>query len=154
MKADEFRNSAIALLRSAVGWEAAIARRLRVQPRTVRRWQAAGFIPDWVETKLADLIGKTDPDAVPRDEWIVGDAPSGREYVYHARPPRFLARIVMVDDNGLPIASEEPADVVSGVVYANDDYVLAEAVWIDEVEPGEVVKWLEAAADAIDEMSD
>ena len=154
MTTDEFRDTAIARLRSAVGWEAAIARQLRVQPRTVRRWLAGGFIPDWVETKLADLIGKTDPVAVLRDEWIIGDAPSGREYVYHARPPRFLARIVMIDDNGRPIASEEPADVVSGVDCANDDYVLAEAVWIDEVEPGEVVKLLEAAADAIDEMSD
>ncbi len=154
MTADEFRDTAIALLRSAVGWEAAIARQLRVQPRTVRRWLAGGFIPDWVETKLADLIGKTDPDAAPRDEWIVGDAPSRREYVYHARPPRFLARVVMVDDDGLPITSEEPADVVSGVVYSSDDYVLAEVVWIEEVAPGEVVKWLEAAANAIDEMSD
>jgi len=40
------------------------------------------------------------------------------------------------------------------VVHASEDYVIAEIAWIDEVAPGEIVKWLEAAADAIDAASD
>ena len=153
MTADEFTSTAIALLRSSVGWQSAIARRLDVEPRTVRRWLAAGAIPGWAETKLGEMIGKSEAaGAWPRDEWIVGDAPARREYVYHARPPRFLARIVACDADGLPEASEEPADVVSGVVYSSGDYILAEIVWIDEVAPGEIVKWLEAAAQAIDSL--
>ena len=120
MTADELRDTAIALLGSAVGWQSAIARRLNVEPRAVRRWLEAGFIPDWVETKLAELVGKRDPDAVPRDEWIIGEAPSGREYVSTRGLRAFSARIVMVDDDGLPDPTEEPADIVSGVVYSSE----------------------------------
>ncbi|MGC1723240.1 MAG: hypothetical protein WA746_30035, partial [Isosphaeraceae bacterium] len=64
--------------------------------------------------------------ALPRDEWIIGDASSGREYVYHARPPRFLARVVMCNDQGLPDLNEAPADIVSGVVHAGVDLPFAE----------------------------
>jgi len=99
------------------------------------------------------MIGATEEEAPawPRDEWIIGDgAGSAREYVYHAAPPRFLARVVMVDDSGAPEPSEKPADVLSGVIYSSDDFVLCEVVWLDEVPPGEVVKWLEAAADAVE----
>jgi hypothetical protein len=150
----EFQDTAIALLGSAVGWQSAIARRLGIGTQTVRRWLASGKIPPSAEQRLAEITGRTDPAALPRDEWIIGDASSGREYVYHARPPRFLARVVMCNDRGLPELNEAPVDIVSGVVYASDDYMLAEIDWIDEVAPGEVAKWLEAAADAIDSIDD
>jgi len=87
----------------------------------------------------------------PRDEWIIGDAAgSAREYVYHAAPPRFLARVVICGEDGMPEPSERPVDVLSGVAYPSEDFLLCEVVWFDDVAPGEVVKWLEAAADAVE----
>lgn len=150
----EFSASSIALLRSAVGWQSAIARRLRVDGRTVRRWLSAGAIPAWVDGRFAEWLGADAIAPWPRDEWLIGDALGGdgqrREYIAHLQPPRFVARVIACGDNGHPEADEEPADILAGVVYSSGDYVLAEIAWIDEVAPGELVKWLEAAADAVD----
>lgn len=158
MNAQQFTATSIALLRSAIGWQSAIARRLDVQPRQVRRWLAAGETPEWVDQKVAELIGSNDIAPWPRDEWLIGDALGGdgrrREYIMHLQPPRFVARIVMCDDDGLPLHDERPADVVSGVVYSTDDAVLCEVEWIEPVAPGEHAKWLEAACDAIDAIED
>jgi hypothetical protein len=74
-----------------------------------------------------------------------------REYIYHMVSPRFVARVVAVDDDGLPEPEEEPADILSGIVYAaNDETMLCEIEWIDDVDPGAVTHLLEAEADAID----
>lgn len=154
MNAEQFTSTSIALLRSAVGWQTAIAHRLEVQPRQVRRWLAAGETPAWVDERFAELIGSNDIAPWPRDEWLIGEAIGGdgrrREYIHHMQPPRFTARIVACDDDGLPLPEEQPADVVSGVTYSSGDAVLCEIEWIEPVAPGEHVKWLEAAADAID----
>lgn len=157
MTTDQFTATAIALLRSAVGWQSAIARRLDVDARTVRRWLASGEIPAWVDTKLAALTGAADLSPWPRDEWLVGDTRGAdgkrREYIFHMQPPRFVARVVMVDSlSQMAYPQEEPADLVSGIIYsAESDTVLCEIDWIEPVAPGEHVKWLEAAADALDE---
>ncbi len=152
----EFQASSIALLRSAVGWQSAIARRLGVESRSVRRWLADGAPPAWVDARFAELTGKADIAPWPRDEWLIGDTLGAdgkrREYVAHLQPPRFVARIVACGEDGMPTPDEEPADILTGVVYSSDDFVIAEVDWIDEVAPGEIVKWLEAAADAIDAM--
>lgn len=155
MNADEFRDTSIAFLRSAVGWQSAIARRLDVAPRTVRRWLADDHIPDSAECKLAALIGAADLETPwPRDEWMLGDALGEdgrrREYIAHLQPPRFVARLVNCDDYGDPLDTERPADILSGVVYSSDDTLLCEIAWIDEPDPGEILKWLEAATDEID----
>ena len=153
----EFTASSIALLRSAAGWQSAIARRLGIDDRTVRRWLKAQTIPAWVDARFAEWTGATAIAPWPRDEWLIGDARGGdgqrREYIAHLQPPRFVARIVACDDEGMPEPGEDPADVLTGTVYSSEDYVLAEISWIDEVAPGEIVNWLEAAADAIDEMA-
>ena len=112
------------------------------------------FPPD-IEARLGTLIGDGDISPWPRDEWLVGDALGGdgqrREYVMHLQPPRFVARVVAIDEDGDPEADELPADIVSGVVYqADQETVLCEIDWIDDVPPGERVKWLDAAADAIE----
>lgn len=156
MTPDEFTASSIALLRGAVNWQTAMARRLGFKDASrVRKWlRGAEPIPPWVEARFAEWLGATALAPWPRDEWLIGDAFGGdgkrREYVYHVQPPRFVARVVACDDDGLPEAGEQPADILTGTIYSRGDYVLAEIVWIDEVAPGEIVKWLEAAADAID----
>lgn len=155
MTRDEFTATAIAILRSAVGWQTAIGRRLGVEPRTVRRWLASGGFPPDIEARLGALIGAGDISPWPRDEWVTGDTLGGdgqrREYIVHLQPPRFVARIVAIDDDGEPEVDEEPADIVSGTVYqAGPETVLCEIDWIDDVPPGQRVMWLDAAADAID----
>lgn len=155
MTPERFRATAIAVLRSAVGWQSGIARRLGVEPRTVRRWLASAAVPDWVEGKLGEIVGAGDVSPWPRDEWVLGDAFGGdgrrREYIAHLQPPRFVARVVALDDDGEPMPEEEPADIVSGTIYNTDpETVFCEIAWIDTVSPGEVVQWLEAAADAIE----
>ncbi|WP_395623374.1 hypothetical protein [Sphingomonas daechungensis] len=154
MTIDEFQSTSIALLRTAVGWQTKIAEKLDVSARQVRRWLALGEVPAWAEAKLAELTGLTDRHPWPRDEWLIGDAfgENGhhREYIMHMQAPRFIARIVACDDDGLPEMGEQPADVISGTVYSSDGYVLAEIVWLDEPRPGEVVQLLEAACNAID----
>lgn len=156
MESEKFASTSIALLRSAVGWQTAIARRLDVEPRTVRRWLTAGETPPWVDQKLAEMMGATDMVPWPRDEWMIGDAVGEdgrrREYIMHLQPPRFVARIVQCDDGGQPVKSEYPADVLSGIVYSSDDAVLCEIDWIEPVAPGEHVKWLEAACDALENV--
>lgn len=151
MTAAELQTAAIAILGSAVGWQTRIARRLGVSDRQVRRWLAAGRIPDWVEDRIAELMGGIERSPWPRDEWIIGDGRDGREYIVHTAPPRFVARIVAVDGDGNPEPGEEPADVISGTVYAIDDAtVICEIEWIDKPRAGEVTQLLEAAADAIE----
>lgn len=165
MNSDDFTSASIALLRSAVGWQSAIARRLGVGDRTVRRWLAAGETPAWAGEKLIALMGGTAPGPFPRDEWAIGDGASDaigdalrpdrrREYIVHLAPPRFAARIVSVDDDGRPTADEIPADVVSGIVYASDEMVLCEIAWFDRPDPGQVTQLMEAACDAIDRLTD
>lgn len=59
-----------------------------------------------------------------RDEWLIGDAlgldGKRREYVVHLQPPRFVARVVACDDDGLPEPPERPADILTGMVYTGD----------------------------------
>lgn len=155
MTADEFATAAIAILRTPLGWQSAIARRLEVDSRLVRRWLKDGQTPPWVDDRLAEMVGARDISPWPRDEWMIGDAVTGdgrrREYIVHLMPPRFVARIVSCDDDGTPEPGEQPADVTSGTVYVADPFtVLCEIEWFDEVSPGEVTHLLEAAADAID----
>lgn len=167
MTADEFTRAAIALLRTAVGWQSAIARRLGVESRTVRRWLADGATPPWVDENLAELMGGVGPGPWPRDEWLIGVAigadSRSRNYVVHLQPPRFAARIVECDDAGLPMPVDEPADVTSGTVYVSDgsgvgfgygQQVLCEVDWIDQPSPGEITGLMEAASDAIEAWED
>ena len=154
MTGDAFTTAAVALRRSAVGWQTAIAPCLGVDPRTVRRWLQDGATPDWVDVRMVELMGGVGPSPWPRDEWLIGDAVTrdgrAREYIAHLVPPRFVARIVAMEDGAVE-DTELPADVVSGTVYQADaDTLLCEIDWIDAVPAGEIAHLLEAAADAID----
>lgn len=152
----DFRATSIAALGTAVGWQSEIARRLGVTARMVRYWMAGDRpIPDDMEARLAEIIGAADlRSPFPRDKWLIGDAFGGdgrrREYIAHLQAPRFVARIVMVDEDGLPLAGEEPADTLSGVVWSSDDYLICEIAWIDEPPPARIAALLEAASDAIE----
>lgn len=155
MTADEFTAAAIAILRTSVGWQTKIAERLGVNRRTVVRWLAAGETPPNIDEQLAKMMGARDIAPWPRDEWIIGDALGGdgqrREYIVHTAAPRFVARIVACDDDGVPDEAEEPAHTLDG--YTSAGYVICEIDWIDKPRPGEITQLMEAACDEIDKQS-
>ena len=155
----EFRAFAVALLGTTHGWQSAIARELGVTSRTVRRWAKNGP-PDKVRDQLLKMAGIEDDAglAFPRDEWIIGDGPrdetgARREYIIHARTPRFIARIVTMDVlTDKPEPDEDPADILTGVIYRNGlETLLCEIQWIDRPPTNtQLTTLLEAACDAID----
>jgi len=160
MDVNEFEIIATALLRTTVGWQTKIARRLGYEPRTIRRWLHQGEIPDHAAQKLRDMARVSDlAGHWPRGEWMVGMDEAGRRLVHHLQPPRFTARIVYCAPDGPPCAHEEPANVLSGTVYViqhGDDnqgeVVLCEIGWIDEPRSGGVVQLLRAASNAVEQF--
>ena len=141
-------------------WQSALARTLSVSDRTVRRWAAGSSpIPDTLEDELAAALGWTKrgrPDW-PRDQWIIGDgvetaSNTRREYIIHTRKPRFMARVIALDElTGEPQPDEGDTDF-SGVVFqAGPDSQFCEIVWIDPPPAGRKLSALmESAADALE----
>lgn len=159
MNRDELQTAAIALLRSAVSWQSGLARLLKIEVRTVRRWVSENATPEWVEAEIGKLMGAQDALPYPRDEWLIGEAVTAdgrnREYIVHLAPPRFAARIVVTDPYGIPIPSEMPADTMNGTVYQIDDEtILCEVAFFDDVTPAEITQLMEAACNAIDQEAE
>ena len=102
MTADEFRALGTAPYVGAHDWQTPMAERLGTTPRTVRRW-ASGITP--VPASVARILRPGLDGSLPRDEWIIGtDMPEGcgqgQQYLVHMRYPRFVARVVSVNDQG------------------------------------------------------
>jgi hypothetical protein len=162
MNVEDFTRTAVALLRTTVGWQSKIARLLGCNSREVRRWLKRGWAPPSVAARLAELMELKRPNVWPRDEWLIGWAPSdrggmGRRHIVHLQPPRFVARIVQLDEDGrAPAAFEEPVDMASfGTRYQIDvDLALAEIEWFDQPRPGQVTGLLEAAGDAVESVEE
>ncbi len=160
MTPDELR--ALGMARYGHDWQAPLARAIGVSPRHMRRLAAGqSAISEGVEADIKRALGGSaivDPDW-PRDTYIVGDARDDlgavREYVVRCRPPRFTARVVSLDNAGEPEGGEQPVDVITGIVYASEGYVLAEIAWADAM-PGiaDIHRMLEEACDAIDASVD
>lgn len=91
----------------------------------------------------------------PRDEWIVGEGPppARREYVIHTAAPRFVARVVAIDElTDRPEPDEEPM-APGGVEYqAGPDSLICEIDWIDPApaEPNALARLMDRAADQLD----
>jgi len=154
MDIEKFKSTSIAILRTGVGWQSAIARRLNVSSRSIRYWLKSGKVPEWVDAALNEMIRVNQNTPWPRDEWLIGGekttAGDRREHIVHLQEPRFVARIVIINDDGYPDEKEIPVDTTAGVVYQiSENEIFCEIEWIDPVRPGEHVKWLEAAAEKI-----
>lgn len=143
-------------------WQSPLSRALGVNKRTVARWAAGETtIPEAVSDEIRRVLGvgdKVNPEW-PRDEWIVGvgaeplAGSASREYIIHTVRPRFVARVVNVDEEGLPVAGEMPADTLTGVCYSAADSLICEIVWIDPPPTERALKaLLDAAADALEEL--
>lgn len=137
-------------------WQSPLARAMGVNKRTVARWASGDtVIPESVSLEIRRILGVGDTVNAewPRDEWITGNAAGGqREYIIHTARPRFIARVVNVNDEGLPVAGEVPADTLTGVCYSAGDSVICEIVWIDPP-PAEakLLALMDAAADALED---
>ena len=143
MTADELRALGAALYGGAYGWQTAMAEWLGVSSRTVRRW-LSGAAP--VPADVARILSPGLTGELPRDTWIIGagtpDARGRRrQYIVHVRYPRFVARVVAVDDEGQPSSAERTADLHTGVVYSDTltrrGTLLCEIIWIDMPEADE-----------------
>jgi len=164
---EEFTSFCVALLGTTYGWQRAIAKRLGVTDRSIRRWARTGGggpPPNVVAelTEMARIVAGRRMGFPCRDEWIVGDGPAGpggrrREYIVHTTPPRFIARAVIIDEvDGTPEPVEAPVDDEAGVVYrVAANLELCEIEWIDPVPRApEITALMEAAGDAIDEAGE
>ena len=164
--AAEFRAVGLALHGDAHGWQAALARKLGVTARTVRRWASGETpFPTSVQRELIALTGGGQPSVPPpcRDEWIIGDGPphaagGRREYVLHAWHPRFFCRVLACDaDTEVPAATEGEADVLTGIVFQADaETLLCEFQWIDRPPSDDraLLTLMEQAADRLDTDAD
>ena len=70
MTPEQFQASSIALLRSAVGWQTAIAKRLGFKDASrIRKWlRGTETIPPWVDARFAAWTGVNAIAPWPRDE--------------------------------------------------------------------------------------
>lgn len=134
------------------------ARRLGINPRHMRRMLAGEQpINSRMEAAINALFGGTDElnPYLPRDRWIVGEGPppDRREYIIHTAAPRFIARVVAINETtGEPELSEEPADIEGGIVYEAGDSLLCEIQWIDPspANPVTLSRLMDAAADQLE----
>lgn len=156
MEKKDFMSLSIAYLGTAVSWQNKIAKVLKVSDRTVRSWlQGTRKFPENLKNEFEALIG-ADKFVATRSPWLSGKDEVGREYVMHTHYPRFIARIVIVDnDTGLPHdPADYPADTTTGVVHkVNDENettkLLCEVEQIDKIPIDQIVDWLGEASCAV-----
>lgn len=131
-------------------WQTPVARLLGMKDAAeVRKWlrgpEKGRPIPEHVEPRLKPMLNL--------DHFIVGEGESGKEYIIHTRPPRFVATVHSEeggdDDLGL--------DILSGLTYgcADGDATLCEFVWWDkppedESELRQLLRRADAAFEQID----
>lgn len=133
------------------------ARRVPVNRRSLTRMLAGEIaITDRMAASVRRMLGAADapPSEWPRDEWIIGEGPppERREYIIHTTAPRFIARIVAIDElTDLPEPDEEPADTLSGVTYAHFDNLICEITWLDAApaDPTALTRLLDRAANQL-----
>jgi hypothetical protein len=143
---------AIGLARFGPRWQSPLARAIGVDPRHIRRLAAGQLsISEGIAHAVQAALGVVDIESLawPRDEWILGDAgaDNDREYLIHAHPPRFIARVVELDDDGL---CDQDTDLLTGIVYTAPDGIttLCELVWLDPTPPEADLQRLLAAGAA------
>ena len=150
----EFRALGIAWHGQGRGWQAALSREMKINPRTIRRWANGEVkIPARVQENLTHILLASDLyEGALCDEWVIGYAPQDdanivREYILHIRAPRFIGRIVEVDVDGAPVESEGEANILSGLTCEISDYfVLCEIRWMDLPNTNQQNELVKAAA--------
>ena len=161
MDKKDFISLSIAYLGTAVNWQIKIAKVLGVNVRTVQRWRTGeNPIPNTIAGEFEALIG-ADKFVTTRSPWLSGKDEAGREYVIHTHYPRFITRVVIVDNDSQTLydPTDYPADTTTGVIYkANDDgettEFICELQQIDKIPTDQMVDWLEEASDFLERISE
>lgn len=142
MTREEFISNGVAWHGSAVGWQAALARALEIDQRTIRRAVKDGP-SDKLARALLRLLGEGVPVRVPA-EWIRGEGNDGYEYLVHTMSPRFLC-LVLSENEYEDFAHQSESD------YQADGTWLCGFHWIDR-RPESLSLWMERAADAVERI--
>lgn len=161
MKPVYFISLSISYLGTAVNWQIKIAQVLGVNVRTVQRWRTGEKpIPPEISGEFEKLIGG-DKFVTTRSPWLSGKDHADREYVIHTHYPRFIARVVIVNNGTQTIydPADYPADTTTGVIYkAHDDggttELLCEIEQIDKIPTDQIVDWLEEASDFLERIAE
>ena len=126
----------LALPRYGTDWQSPLARAVVVAPRTIRRL-AAGDRPitPAMEARIRTALGNT-AGAPTRVEWIQGRWLK-LNFMIHAMPPRFIARIIAAKDPAAPTPYP-----------TRDGRFLCEFQWIDAPPAAAAMAALMAAAGA------
>ena len=117
-------------------------------------------VSNWVCKKMSELRkdAKQSGDLFTGDEWLIGAAPGRdgkvRTYIYHMAFPRFVARVIDLDQNGEVYPEDQPADLGSGRVYIDGDRRIFSFTWFEQVYDGGFQPLLDAASAAIDRLED
>jgi hypothetical protein len=145
VKVADFRFFAVQIVGTDTGWIDAIARKLDVDTVTVRGWLETDRLPDWIESRLAELIiGGPSAAGLPDDAWIIGNGATepARRYVVHLHPPRFVARIANGQESKVRARGHHRQ---SGRI--GDATVVDDVVWIDPPPKERVDRLLRQAAE-------
>ena len=142
MTSEEFIQNSIALIGTTIGWQSAIARRLGVNNRTIRKIVKGDLkISDGLAKDLLDLLGENAPQII-HAEWILGQGDDNREYLIHTRHPRFQCLVLDLND------PEYEFDHDAGVQYTFNNSVLCGFLWHDR-KPDNIAEVLEPACEFI-----
>ena len=127
-------------------WQTPMARALgHKDASNLRKWISGSDkgrpIPAYVETALKTLMGL--------DAFIIGNGASGKEYVIHTRPPRFVATVYAPGDEALGVND------LSGITHeCAGGETLCEMVWWDKPpEDAELAALMRRAEAALDEAT-
>ncbi len=90
-----------------------------------------------------------------RDEWIIGEGPPPRrrEYIIHTREPRFIARVIALDEEtDVPLSEEQPANTTTGTLYQYGPSLLCELDWIDPqpANPEDLERLMQTVSEQLD----
>lgn len=140
MICEEFIANGVAWHGSAAGWQSALARALKVDPRSIRYAVKDGS-SDRLFAALLNLLGDGVPVRVLA-EWICGDGLDGCEYLVHTLSPRFFC-FVLMDSEYVEFGHQSDGD------YEVDGQWLCGFHWIDR-RLENLSMWMERAADALE----
>lgn len=154
MTPDEFIRLSVQWHGSALGWQAALARALDVEPRSIRRFAQHGP-PEGVARDLRSMLGERAPQGV-HARFVLGFGEDGREYIHHSKAPRFTAMVVPIDPATDEPQTEYGIDQDDGVQYRAGTDLICALHWIDRMpdDPVTISRLMDDAADAITRISE
>jgi hypothetical protein len=141
----------MALAGPGMDWKVKVSEFIGVKPDVIEGWILADEVEQWAADMLSAhyAVSLGAYDYVP-EKWLYANSPDEddrmRYWISHQHEPRFSARVVRCDDEGVPLSSEAAADIERGLNYRGyDDTLLCEIRWEDPVDAADQAAVLKAA---------